>query len=103
MIIVHNYLIYWNYQRRNTRTYHLRELLKQGKVYIWTETHDQFFINLKQSLSIDNSVSYFDNFKKRIIYKDASPYEVFADFLQKLRNHKNRKSVAYTSKPFTSV
>ena len=57
-----------NYMKRfmhndSIQTYHLLDLLQEDKNYIWTETHDQAFNNLRQSLSSESCVSYFDNHK----------------------------------------
>ena len=57
-----------NYMKRfmhadSIQTYHLLDLLQEDKNYIWTETLDQAFNNLKQSLSSKSCISYFDNHK----------------------------------------
>ena len=38
-----------------------------------TKTHKQAFNNLKQSLSSESYVSYFENHKEIFIYTDANP------------------------------
>ena len=56
---LHSFLGLTNYMKRfihnhSTQTYHLRELLQEDKDYIWAETHEHAFSNLKQSLSGEN-------------------------------------------------
>ena len=67
-----------NYMKRfihdySTQTHHLLEILQEDKDYIGAETHDQAFSNLKQSVSSESCVTYFDNRKETFIYTDASP------------------------------
>ena len=68
----------------STQTHHLLELLQEDRYYIWTETHHQAFTNLKQSLSSESCVSYFDNHGETFIYTDP-----FAEIEKpsKLQNH----------------
>ena len=46
--LIHNY---------STQSHRLRESLQEDKDYIWTETHEQAFNNLKRSLSIKSRLS----------------------------------------------
>ena len=98
-----------NYMKRfihnySTQTHHLRELLQEDKDYTWTETHEQNFNNLKQSLSSESCVSYFDSHRETFIYTDAdSPHGISAILLQKTRNQENRKIVAYSSRALSSA
>ena len=97
-----------NYMKRfiheySTQAHHLRELLQEDKDYIWIEIHEQAFKNLKQSLSSESCVSYFDYHKKTFIYTDARPYEILVIFLQQSRNQENCKIVAYSSRALTSA
>ena len=71
--------------------HNLCKLLQEDKDYIWTETHEQAFNNLKQALSSESCVSYFDNHGETFIYTDASPHEISAILLQKLGNQANCK------------
>ena len=87
----------------STQTHHLRKLLREDKDYIWTETHEQAFNNLKQSLSSESCVSYFDNHGETFIYTDASPHGISEILLQKSRNQANCKIVAYSSRALTSA
>ena len=57
-----------NYVKRfipnySTQTHNLWDFLQEDKDYILTETHEQAFNNLKQSLSSESCVSYFLNHK----------------------------------------
>ena len=77
--VVQSFLGLTNYMNRfihdySTQTHHLRELLQENKDYRWRETHEQAFNNLKQSLSSESCVSYFDNHGETFIYTDASPH-----------------------------
>ena len=87
----------------STQTHHLRELLQEDKDYIWIETHEQAFSNLKQSLSSESCVSYFDNHGETFIYRDASPHGISAILLQKSRDQVSCKIVAYSSRALTSA
>ena len=94
-----------NYMKRfihdySTLTHHLRQ---EDKDYICTETHKQAFKNLKQSLSSESCVSYFENHKETFVYTDASPHGISAMLLQKLRNQENCNIVAYSSRALTSA
>ena len=62
----------------STQTHHLRELLQEGKDYIWTETHEQAFNNLKQFLRAESCVSYFEKHGETFIYTGASPHGISA-------------------------
>ena len=71
---------------------------------MWTETHEQAFNKLKQSLSSESCVSYFDNHKETSVYTDtSSPYEISAILLQKLRNQENCKINEYSSRAISSA
>ena len=87
----------------STQTHHLRELLQEDKDCIWTETQEQDFNNLKQSLSCKSSVSYFDNHGETFIYTDASPQAISLILLQKSRNQANCEIVAHSSRALTSA
>ena len=63
------------------QTHHLRKLLREDKDYIWTETREQVFNNLKESRSSESSVSYFGNHRVAFIYTDASPHGILAILL----------------------
>ena len=50
------------------------------------ETYEQAFKNLKELLSTESFVSYFDNDKDIFIfYTDTSPYVISAILFEKLR------------------
>ena len=87
----------------STQTHHLRELLQEDKDYIWTETHELVFNNLKQSLSSESFASYFDNHGETFIYTNASTHGISAILLQKSRNQANCKIVTYSSRALTST
>ena len=55
----------------------------------------QAFNNLKQSLSSESCVSYFDNHRETFIYTNASPHGISAILLQKSRNQERWKTAAY--------
>ena len=60
----------------STQTHHLRELLQEDKDYIWTETREQAFNNLKQFLRAESCVSYFEKHGETFIYTGASPHGI---------------------------
>ena len=76
--------------------------IKTNVCWVWTETHEQALNNLKQSLSGESCVSYFDNHIETFIYTEASPRGISAILLQKSRNQANCKIVAYSSRALTS-
>ena len=83
--------------------HNLCKLLQEDKDYIWTETHEQAFNNLKQSLSNESCLSHFDNRGETFVYTDASPHGISAILLQKSRKQANCKIVAYSSRALPSA
>ena len=86
--VLESFLGLTNYMKRfihdySTQTHNLPELLLEDKDYIWTETHEKAFNNLKQSLSSESCVSYFENHVETFIYTDASLHGISATILQK--------------------
>ena len=81
----------------STKTAVLRNLLKKGTVYKWTEDHQNCFDNLKRELSHIAKLNYFDPKLKTKIHVDASPYGISAILSQE------NGPVAYKSRSLTNV
>ena len=65
---VRSFLGLTNYLKRfvedySTLTHPLRQLLKNNAKFIWTEECTEAFDNLKNRLTSENCISYFDNEK----------------------------------------
>ena len=97
-----------NYMKRfikdfNTLTDPLRELLKEGFLYIWTAKQEKAFEKLKLELCSDTCISYFDNRKETILHTDASPVSLSAILIQKTPSQNDEKIVAYSSRALTKT
>ena len=71
-------------------TANLRDLLKKGNEYAWTESHEKDFQQIKDLISKEVTLAYFDPTKPTTIQVDASSRELRAALLQ---NDKPSKSL----------
>ena len=81
-------------------TANLRLLLRKDVLFQWTESHETSFQNLKDSVSSDAYVMYFNLSKPVILQVDASELGLGGCLLQK-DNHGKLRPVAYASKCLT--
>ena len=105
---VRSFLGLANYLKRfipnySTITYPLRELTKHDKTFDWTEKCTIAFQKLKNALTENSCIAYFDEKKETIIYCDASPVGISSVILQKSYNKNNPKVIAYSSRSLTKA
>ena len=81
----------------------LRALTQKNTVFNWTEVHEQAFLKIKQALTSDIVMSYFDKDKYTEVVTDASPYGLSAILSQVTPGTTNRKVVSYVSRSLTDV
>ena len=84
-------------------TYPLRTLLKNDVEWNWSHECDQAFTNLKNAISSDTCIAYFDNKKETYLYTDASPYGISSILLQKNASERNAKIVSFSSRALTET
>jgi hypothetical protein len=75
----------------------LRELLKEDSVWHWGEAHDKAVQNLKQILSTEPVLRYYDCNKKLVIQADASKHGLGACLMQE------KQPIAYASRALTTT
>ncbi len=80
----------------------LWELTKPKAKWTWTDEHQACFDKLKELLSSDTVLAYFDPELKSCIVVDASPVGLGAIFTQETRKG-NRNVVCYASRTLTPV
>ena len=83
--------------RLSEHTANLRDLLKKGNEYTWTNSHEKAFQRIKAIISKETTLAYFDPTKPTTIQVDASSRGLGAALLQ------NDRPVAFASKSLTSA
>ena len=81
----------------STLTAPLRELLKEDNRFKWYAAHQESFNKIKDSISNEITLTYFDPMKETILQVDASMKSLGASLTQ------DRKPVAFASKALTDV
>ena len=81
----------------STITEPLRKLMQKGTKWEWTESQEQAFKTLKNALTSDCVMTYFDPTKYTEIWVDASPVGLGAILMQ------DDKIVSYASRSLTPV
>ena len=81
----------------NSSTAPMRELLKKDATWHWSTECEKSFNTVKQLLSSETVMSYFDSEKKTTVYVDASPVGIGAILVQ------DGRTIAYASRTLTSV
>ncbi len=79
----------------------MRELLKKETVFEWTEKHDKEWKTLKQTLSTEPVLTFFDPARKTKISTDASKEGLGAVLLQAVGD--TWQPVAYASRTMTDT
>ena len=74
-------------------TYPLRRLTQEDISLEWSDEWKEVFSQLRSSLSEGSCISYFDEYKEKIISCDASPVDISTILLQNSTG-KNNKRVA---------
>ena len=75
----------------------LRELCKKDTVWYWDETHEKCFSELKQSITVNSCLQYYDPNKEVTLEVDASMKGLGAALIQE------GKIVAFASKTLTET
>ena len=87
-------------QNVSDMTYNMRKLLKKNALFQWTETHEADFQKLKEVLTSQECLAYFDQKKDIFLWVDASIQGLGAALMQKDQQGR-LKPVAYASKSLT--
>lgn len=78
-------------------TFNLRKLIKKDTVWLWTDVHQKEFENLKNMLSSDTVLAFFDEKADNVLSVDSSKHGLGAVLLQK------GKPIAYASKALSEA
>ena len=85
----------------STMTAPLRELTRKNATWEWTDRHDQALKDLRESLTSDAVMTYFNPTKHSEVFVDASPVGVAAVLMQPDSSGPN--IVSYASRALTEV
>uniref|UniRef100_A0A672G681 Reverse transcriptase RNase H-like domain-containing protein n=1 Tax=Salarias fasciatus TaxID=181472 RepID=A0A672G681_SALFA len=80
----------------------LRELTKKGTPWHWSSVHAKALQDMKDSLTSDTVMSYFDPEKHTELVVDASPVGLGA-ILYQLNKEGERRTIAYASRALSDV
>ncbi len=83
--------------RLSEHTAPLRGLLKKESEFVWSQSHEEAFTKIKQLITTDTTLAYFDPNKDTVIQVDASGRGLGAALLQ------GGRPVAFASKSLTST
>ena len=83
------------------KTAELRELLKGNKKFEWTEKHQKSFNLLKQELSCDTVLAFYDPTKEVRLVTDASGHALGGVLLQKESTQGVYRPICYISRTLT--
>ena len=81
----------------------LRELTKKNAHFTWGDQQVQAFQKVKDLLTSDTVMAYFDNHKKTELVTDASPYGLSAILSQHTVRQDDRRIVAFVSRSLSPV
>ena len=81
----------------------LRALIRKNSQFSWTPEAQQSFNNIKQALTSDTVIAYFDKNKETELFTDASPTGLSAILSQKTLDKDDRKIVSYVSRTLSDV
>ena len=81
----------------------LRELTKKNVRFKWTEKEDVAFKKVKEILTSDTVMTYFDKKKQTELVTDASPWGLSAILSQHTPGKDDRRIVAYVSRSLSSA
>ena len=81
----------------------LRELTKKNVQFHWEQQHQQAFQEVKDALTSDTVMAYFDKRKQTELTTDASPWGLSAILSQCTPGSEDRRIVAYVSRSLTPV
>ena len=86
----------------SARTAPLRTLTEKDVAWNWGHLEQQAFEDLKQALTSDKVLAYFDPKRKTAIVTDAGPKGISAILLQNV-NNMDKKVIAYSSRALTDA
>ena len=81
----------------------LRELTKKDVSFQWKDEHEQAFRKVKEMLTSDTVMAYFDKDKQTELTTDVSPWGLSAILSQHTPRRNDRRIVAYVSRSLTPV
>ena len=81
----------------------LRDLTKKNASFVWTAQHEAAFNKVKEALTSDTVMAYFDSQKQTELVTDASPWGLSAILSQKTPGKNDRRIVAYVSRSLSDV
>ena len=81
----------------------LRELTKKNVNFKWTEKERESFEQVKQMVTSDTVMAYFDGTKQTELTTDASPWGLSAILSQKTPGTDDRRIVAYVSRSLSAT
>ena len=81
-------------------THNMRSLLKKNALFQWTESHEASFQRLRESISSDTCLMYFDTSQPITLQVDACQVGLRGVLLQEDSQGRTRP-VAYASKALT--
>lgn len=84
-----------------TKTFHLRELIKKGETFKWTEERTKAFEELKKVLCNGSVLGFFDPGNDTILIVDASPVGLGAVLVQ--LNKGKEQIISFASKSLSDV
>lgn len=79
------------------KTHPLRELIKKDVAFVWTAEHSKIFSELKDMISMDTILSFYDPQKELTLSVDCSKHSMGATLMQ------NGKPIAYASKALSGA
>ena len=81
----------------------LRELMKKNVQFHWKQHHQHAFQKVKDALTSDTVMAYFDKSKQTELTTDASPWGLSAILSQCTPGSEDRRIVAYVSRSLSPV
>ena len=81
----------------------LRALIRKNSHFSWTQKAQQAFDSIKQALTIETVIAYFDKNKETELFTDAPPTGLSAKLPQKRPNKDVRKIISYVSRTLSDV
>ena len=87
----------------STKTFPLRQLLHKNTDFVWSADCNTAFDALKQALTSESCVGYFDEKKETTVYTDASPYGVSSILIQNTPNKNDHKIISYSSRALSET
>ena len=81
----------------------LRELTKKNSSFQWTKLHQAAFEKIKELLTSETTMAYFDPSKETELTTDASPVGLSAILSQRTPGQLDRRIVAYGSRSLSDV